>query len=238
MMRQIVFFLSFCALAVLAGELPVYDSAVIAAGQSAVRAVSSGKALKAALKSGAVCGRNCAVVTVTDGEPSAGGKWAALGFQFEQPAAVPCQGVRWQLAVPEEMTIAVEVKHLPDVRKGFWNGWRIGVPRKVTLKPGIQTLDVYWNECGVKGGDIAKANGVVLTFSKPEKLGVLSFSLIISDASQGSGTAVRFFDPTINKINPVARPADAMTMALNGFPSGKGLKSSAPDSASGFCVTV
>ena len=226
-MRIFAFLLSFCALALFSGELPVYDSSVIAAGKSAVRAVSSGKAFKASLAKGSVNGEECAVFSVTAGNPAAGGKWAALGFQFTKPATAQCQGVRWQLVVEKEINIAVEIKHLPDVRKGFWSGWRLGVPRKVTLKPGMHTLDVYWNECGVKGADINKANGVVLTLGTEGKIGVLSFSLITADMQSGSSNAVSFFNPAVNEFNPVARPADALTMALHGLVAGKGLTSSA-----------
>jgi AraC-like DNA-binding protein len=43
----------------------------------------------------------------------------------------------------------------------------------------------------------------------------------------GSSNAVSFFNPAVNEVNPVARPADALTMALHGLVAGKGLTSSA-----------
>ncbi|MBO5309146.1 MAG: cellulase family glycosylhydrolase [Lentisphaeria bacterium] len=226
MLKKFFLFL-FTAAAVAAGELPVHDFATIAAGKSAVRAVSSGKGLKAALKRGTLLDKECAVFTVSPGNPAAKDKWAALGFQFEQPASSRCLGVRWQLAIPEEITLTAEFKHLPNVSKGFWNGWRLGGVRNVTLKPGIQTLDVYWNECGVKGSAIAKVNGAVLSRMTPGTFGVLSFSLITAENAKGSSNAVRFFAPEIIKINPVARPMDAILMALNGVVAGKGMHSAA-----------
>ena len=207
-------------------ELTVFGVSETAAGKSAVRAVSTGKALKAAVKLGKIADTECAVFRVESGEAGAKDAWAALGFQFSSPATARPVGMRWRLCVPDEMSVTVEAKHNADRAKGFWNSRRVGGVRNFQLKAGEQNLDVFWNDLGISDAATAEVNAGVLVLNAPGEIGVLSFSLLLPDEPEaGAGREVVVYDPGMVRDNPVARPNDALLMGLNAFGAGKGFRS-------------
>ena len=135
------------------------------------------------------------------GKPGAKG-WAVYGFGFIDPIDPPPSGLRFEVVLPEETALTLNVCKGFSREKGFYAAKKSGQSRKVVLPVGRQFIDFDWAAFGVPEQDRELINSVEFVAGEAGKeMAILKVDMIFADV--GKAAAYRLMRD--RKLNLVQR---------------------------------
>lgn len=119
---------------------------------------------------------------MVDGKPGTSG-WAVYGFGFVDPVDPPPSGLRFEVVLPKETELTLNVCTGFSREKGFYSAKKSGVSKKVRLPAGRQFIDFDWAAFGVPEADRDKVNAVEFAAANAgDSMDILKVDLVFADA--------------------------------------------------------
>lgn len=120
------------------------------------------------------------------GEPDAKG-WAVYGFGFIDPIDPPPSGLRFEVVLPKETALTLNVCKGFSREKGFYSAKKSGQSRKVVLPAGKQFINFEWAAFGVPEAERKLVNSVeFVSHEAGTVMAIRKVDMIFADAGQAA----------------------------------------------------
>lgn len=185
-----------------------------------VFSLRGGKGLTSKLE---LAGTGPAARWMVSGEPGTRG-WAVYGFGFIDPVDPPPSGLRFEVVLPKETELTLNVCTGFSREKGFYSAKKSGVSKKVRLPARRQFIDFDWAAFGVPEADRDKVNAVEFAAANAgDSMDILRVDLVFADAK----TAAAYRMNRDRKLD-ILQKTMLEALAARGIPWQSALKGKTP----------